>query len=172
MSIITATLVITSLLTSVRLAATLPPHRIYFPLILKAAPQTWPIPQPTPTPRVVSVDFPLESIGYAWHYTAPQGSSQTSGDVSEGGVSDDGQRWVFYCDVTLSPRYLWTASDMVMLGFKGYDERGQLLYENLDQHPADPSWVAPGDTTRIEWDAPAADVPRGMKGWWALLRWR
>ena len=151
-ALITATIVIGSLLSPVVAATpTAASHRIYLPIVMSQA-NTWPIPRPTPTPRVVPMDFPLESVGFA-HYYSP-----------------DGQRWNFYTDVTMSPLYQFTASDMVMLAFKGLDSKGDVLYENMGQHAADPSWVHPGGTTRIEWDAP--DVPRGIWGIWFMLRWR
>ena len=133
LGIITATIVIGSLLSPVVAATpTAAPHRIYLPIVMSQA-NTWPIPRPTPTPRVVPMDFPLESVGFA-HYYSP-----------------DGQRWNFYTDVTMSPHYQFTASDMVMLAFKGLDSGGEVLYENMAQHPANPSWVHPGGTTRIQW---------------------
>lgn len=130
-------------------------YSIYLPFIMNKAPaDVWPTPKPTPTPCVVPMGKPLESIGYAYYYSA------------------DGQRWNFYTDVTMSPDYPFTANDMVMLGFRAWDIQNVVIYVNDAVHLADPSWVAPGETTRIAWDVPADDVPQGIAGFWFLLRWR
>lgn len=152
--IITATVIIMSMLSPMAAETPTPmaaAHHVYLPIVMKRAPATGG-PMPTPTPRVLPATYPLKSFGYAHYYSA--------------------ERWHFYVDITMSPAYPYVVSDMVMLAFKGFDAGGELVYENRDQHPADPDVVPPGGTTRIEWDVPEADVPRGIEGLWFMLRWR
>jgi len=121
--------------------------------ILDRRAHSWPVPRPIPPAKVKPMSFPLESISYVFY------------------LSPDAQTWHARIGVAMSPRYPWTASDMMILIFRGYDANGVLVYET-GRHAAEPPWCAPGETTWIEWDAPVSEVGRQVTGFWCLLRWR